>query len=135
GVAAELLAGGTRELPRDAGLGDNRERFDSCGVAPLDKRLRRFAGLEIDRRERPHQRREWLHRCAHDDLLAVRNTRLDASSAIRLAIEAAVVTRDLVVRFGAALAGEREPLADLDTLDGLSPHQRRRKPGVDAIVL
>ena len=48
-VAAELLARGARELPRDGGLGDDGERLDGGDVAALDERLRRLAGREVDR--------------------------------------------------------------------------------------
>ena len=34
-----------------------------------------------------------------------------------------------------ALAGEREAVADLDSLHGLDAHQRRREPCVEPIVL
>src|SRR5262249_1420317 len=55
-VAAELLARRASELPRDTRLGNDGERFDGGRVAPLDERLRRLARLEVDRRERLHQR-------------------------------------------------------------------------------
>ena len=41
---------------------------------------------------------------------------------------------DLVVRLGAAPAGEREPVADLDPLHGLDTHQRGGQPGIQAVV-
>ncbi len=48
-VAAELLVRGDGELPRDGGLGDDRERLDRGDVGALDERLRRLAGREVDR--------------------------------------------------------------------------------------
>ena len=38
-VAAELLSRGASELPRDRGLGDDRERFHGLNVTPLDECL------------------------------------------------------------------------------------------------
>ena len=48
-VAAELLVRRAGELPRDRRLGDDGERLDRGDVGALDERLRRLAGLEIDR--------------------------------------------------------------------------------------
>ena len=87
-VAAELLARRAGELPRDRGLGDDRERLDRSDVAALDERLRRLAGREVDRRERLHQRRQRLHRRADDDLLAVRDAGLDPAGAVRRRVRA-----------------------------------------------
>ena len=84
-VAAELLSRRAGELPRDRRLGDDRERLDRGDVAALDERLRRLAGGEVDRVERPHQRRQRLHRGADDDLLAVRDAGLDPAGAVRAA--------------------------------------------------
>ena len=48
-VAAELVASRPGELPRDARLGDDRERLDRGRVAPLDERLRRLhLDIKID---------------------------------------------------------------------------------------
>src|SRR5581483_5874610 len=66
-VAAELLLRRDRELPRNGGLGDDRERLHRGDVGALDERLRSLARLEVDRRERLHQRRQRLHRGAEDD--------------------------------------------------------------------
>ena len=41
---------------------------------------------------------------------------------------------DLVVRRRAALAGEREAVADLDALHRLDPHQRRREARVEPVL-
>ena len=120
------------ELPGDRRLGDDRERLDGGHVRALDERLRRLAGLEVDRAERLHQRRQRLHRGADDDLLAVRDAGLDAARVVRVA---AAVGADLVVRLGAEQAGQREAVADLDTLHGLDPHQRDGEPCVEAVLL
>ena len=85
-------------------------------------------------RERLHQRRQRLHRGADDDLLAVRDAALDAAGAVRLAVQAALVADDLVVRLRAAEPGEREAVADLDALHRLDPHQRRREPRVEPVL-
>ena len=131
-VAAELLARGAGELPRDRGLGDDRERLDGGDVAPLDERLGRLAGREVDGAERLHERRQRLHRGADDDLLAVRDAGLDPAGAVR---GAALVGADLVVRLRAAQAGEREAVADLDALHRLDPHHRRGEARVEAVLL
>src|SRR5438045_6756882 len=88
-IAAELLPGRTRELPRKARFGHDRQGLDGCGVTALDERLRGIAGLQVDRRERTHQGRERLHRDPNDDLLAVRDTAFDPTGSIRLAVQAA----------------------------------------------
>ena len=48
-VAAELVLREHRELPGDRRLGDDRERLDGGDVGALDERLRRLAGLQVDR--------------------------------------------------------------------------------------
>src|SRR5207248_6269161 len=102
------------------------ECHDCGSVSALAVRLSRLARLEVDRSERPHERRQRLHGRAHDDLLAVGDTRLDPTRAIRLAVEAArLVALDLVVRLRPTLARELEPVADLYAFHGLRPHQRR----------
>ena len=98
GIAAELLERGAGELERDRRLGDDGERLDRLDVGALDERLRRLAGLEVDRVERAHERRERLHRRADDDRLAVRDAGLDPAGAVRAPLEARV---DLVVRLRA----------------------------------
>ena len=50
-------------------------------------------------------------------------------------MQAVVVAQDLVVGLRAALAGEVEPVADLDALHRLRPHQRRREPRVETVAL
>ena len=135
-VAAELLAGRARELERDRGLGDDRERLDGGDVAALDERLGRLAGLEVDRAQRLHQRRQRLHRRAHDDLLAVRDAALDARRrGSSRGGGPVVVGEDLVVGLRAAQLGELEAVADLDALDRLDAHQRRRQPRVQPLLL
>ena len=47
----------------------------------------------------------------------------------------AAVDLDLVVRLRAALAREREALADLDALHGLDAHHRGGEPRVEAVLL
>ena len=131
-VAAELLARGAGELERDRCLGDDRERLDGRRVRALDERLRRLAGGEVDRLQRPHQRRQRLHRRADDDLLAVRDAGLDPARAVRLPVKA---RDDLVVRLRAAERREREAVADLDALHRLDAHQRSREPRVEPVVL
>ena len=105
------------------------------GRRALDERLRRLAGLEVDGGERLHQRRQRLHRRADDDLLAVRDARLDPAGAVRLAPQAGLAADDLVVRLRAAQPGEREAVADLDALHGLDAHQRGGEPRVEPILL
>src|SRR6185312_5325169 len=75
-----------------------------------------------------------LHRRPDDDLLAVRDAGLDPARAVRLAVQAALVAHDLVVRLRAAQPGEGEAVADLDALDRLDAHQRGGQPGVQAPV-
>ena len=87
-----------------------------------------FARLEIDRAQRLHQRRQRLHRRAHDDVLPVRDAGLDAARVVRLADEAG---HDLVVRLRAAELGQREAVADLDAFHGLDRHQRGGEPSVE----
>ena len=82
--------------------------------------------------QRLHQRRQRLHRGAHDELLAVRDAALEPARVVRLA---AAVGPDLVVRLRAAQAGEREPVADLDALHGLDAHHRGGEPRVEAVLL
>src|SRR5438105_6723447 len=124
-IATELLAGRTRELPRKARFGNDRQGLDGGGVTALDERLRRVARLQVDRRERTHQGRERLHRYPRDDLLAVRDAAFDPTGSIRLPVQAAFVAEDLVVCRGAAFPLERKPFPDLDALDRLRAHQRR----------
>ena len=104
-VAAELLAGRAGQLEGDRGLGHDGQRLDRGDVAALDERLSRLAGLEVDRAERPHQRRQRLHRGARDHLLAVRDAALDPAGEVRLPVERAVlVGEDLVVRLPSRVA-------------------------------
>ena len=124
-----------RRLQDLAGLGDDGKGFHRSGVAAFDERLRGLAGLQVDRGQGLHQRRERLHRSANDDLLAVRDAALDPTCAIRLAIEAALVPQDLVVRLGPALRCKCEPFADLHSFDRLGPHQRRGEACVETLVL
>ena len=49
-------------------------------------------------------------------------------------MEAALVADDLVVRAGAAQRAESEPVADLDALHRLDPHQRRSEPPVEPVL-
>ena len=130
-VAAELLASGARELPGDRRLRDDRERLHRGHVAALDERRRGLARGEVDGCERLHERRQRLHRRAHDDLLAVRHAALDAAGAIR---RAPLVGADLVVRLRSAQLRKREAVADLDALDRLDAHQRRGEPRVEAVL-
>ena len=98
--------------------------------------MRRFPRLQIDRRERLHQRRQRLHRDPHDDVLAVGYASFESAGAVGLAEEAAlVVTVDLVVRLRSSQRREREPVADLDSFHRLRPHQRRREPRVEPVRL
>ena len=52
-----------------------------------------------------------------------------------VAVEAALVADDLVVRLGAAQPREREAVADLDALHRLDAHQRRGEPRVEPVLL
>src|SRR5687768_12786315 len=108
-VAAELLAGGARQLPRNRRLRDDGERLDRLDVAALDEGFSGLTGLEVDGAERPHERGQRLHRRANDDRLAVRHAPLDPARTIR---PAAAVELDLVVCLRAAHAREREAGAD-----------------------
>ena len=54
--------------------------------------------------QRPHQRRQRLHRGADDDLLAVRDAGLEPARAVRLAPVAVLVAQDLVVRLASRAA-------------------------------
>ena len=49
-------------------------------------------------------------------------------------MQAALVADDLVVRLGAAQAGEREAVADLDSFHRLDPHERRGEPRVEPVL-
>ena len=97
--------------------------------------MRRLAGLQVDRRERLHQRRQRLHRGTHDNVLPVGDAGLDAAGAVRLPVQPALVADDLVVRLRAAQPGEREAVAHLHPLHGLDPHQRSREARVEPLVL
>jgi hypothetical protein len=135
GTPAELLPSRARELEGRRGLGHHRERLDRGHVAPLDECLPRLAGLEVDGAQRPHQRRQRLHRRAHDHGLAVRDAALDPAREVRLAVEAAVgIGEDLVVRLRAAPVGQLEARADLDPLHRLDAHHRRREARVEALL-
>jgi hypothetical protein len=105
GVAAELLPRCARELERDASFRDDGERLDCGDVAPLHECLACFAGGEVRRAKRAHQRRQRLHRRADDDLLSVRDARLDPARSVRLAVVTALVAQDLVMRLRAPQAG------------------------------
>src|SRR5947208_8534965 len=135
GVAPELLSGRPRQFPRDGRLAHDRERLDGRDVAPFDERLAGLAGFEIDRGERLHQRRQRLQRGADNDLLAVRDPALDPARAIGRPVQPALVADDLVVGLRAPQAGELEPLADLDALDGLNTHQRGGQARVEPVLL
>ena len=134
-VAAELLPRRARQLERDRRLGDDGERLDRRDVAPLDERLRRLAASR-GRRSR-----------------AAASASAAASSPARTTISSpfempASIPPARFVRRGearssrsisscacrAALAGEREAVADLDALDRLDPHQRRREPRVEPVL-
>src|SRR5205823_645094 len=69
---------------------------------------------------------------AHDDLLAVRDARLDPTGAVR---HAPAVRLDLVMRLGAAQRGEREAVTDLDALHRLDAHHRGGETRIEAILL
>ena len=130
-VAAELLARGARELPRDRSLGDDGQRLDRRDVAALDERLRRLAGRKVDRVERRIS--------VGNGFIAARTTS-SSPFEIPASIPPARLERrvrpglDLVVGRRAALAGEREAVADLDPLHRLDPHQRRREPRVEPVL-
>ncbi len=93
-VAAELVPRRRGELEGHRGLGDDSQCFDSRDVRALDERRSRLAGGQVDRGERLHQRRQRLHRRAHDDLLAVRDAGLDPTGMVRVA---PAIGTDLVV--------------------------------------
>ena len=95
---------------------------------------RRLAGLEVDRAERLHQRRQRLHRRADDDRLAVRDAGLDPAGAVRLAVEPLVGSISSCAS-EPRTRGEREAVADLDALDRLDAHQRGGEPRVEPVVL
>ena len=86
GVAAELLSSRPRELPCNGRFGDDRERLHGLHVAALDQSLRRLARSQVDRVERLHERRQWLHRGAHDNRLAVRDAGFDATRTVGAAV-------------------------------------------------
>jgi hypothetical protein len=73
------------------------------------ERLGRLAGREVDRLQRLHQRRQRFHRRPDDDLLAVRDARLDPAGAVRLAVEALLVAVDLVVRLEPRIPASAKP--------------------------
>ena len=89
--------------------------------------------VEARRAQRPHQRRQRLHRHAHDDGLPVRHAALDAARAVALApVAARLVEQQLVVHGRPGLAGVCERVADLDALHGLDAHGRGRQASVQA---
>ena len=131
GISTELLTRSPGELPRDGGFRDDRQRLDCLNVAAFDECLSRLAGIEVDRAQRPHERRQRLHGGANDERLAVRDPSLEAAGPVR---RAAAVGLDLVVGRRAACSGEREAVADLDALHGVDAHHGAGQVGIDALI-
>ena len=132
-VAAELLAVGAGEDDRQHRLPHHAGRGDGAGVGALAQRLGRLARGDVDGAQRLGERRERLHRAAHDERLARAHAALDATGAVRLAVVAAlVVVEDLVVGGGARAPGEVEAVADPAALDRLDGEHREPDAAVEA---
>ena len=83
---------------------------------------------DVDRAQRLGQRRQRLHRAAHDERLAGRHAALEPAGAVGLAVVAALVgVEDLVVGLRAGPPGEVEPVADPAALDRLDRQHRHRR--------
>ena len=91
---------------------------------------------EVDRAQRPHQRRQRLHRGADDDLLAVRDAGLDARRRGSSRGGARRRRGDLVVRLRAALGRASAKPSPISTpLTAWMPITARREPRVEAVLL
>ena len=134
-VAAELVAGGPRQLEREHRLAHHAGGGHRARVGALAQRLGRLLGLDVHRAQRLGERRQRLHRDPRHDRGARRHAALDAAGAVGLAhVAALVVPEDLVVGLRPVARAEVEPVADLDALHRVDRHQRERDARVDALV-
>ena len=136
-VAAELALrlGGQHE--GDHRLGDDAHRRHRGDVGALLERHRRLLRRRVDRLQHRHvERRQRLHRGPHDDQLARRHAALDPAGERRVPAVLAVggVPADGVVGLAPPPAGDVEPVADLDALDGLDAHHGLGEQGVELAV-
>src|SRR5688572_22487398 len=118
-VAAGGFEEGVGEDEREHRFGDHSARGDCGDVAPLVGGACGFAGREVHGVEPFRERRERLHVNDDDDLLAVRDARLEAPRSVRPATQRTVgAALDLVVgaRSGTARRLDRGP--ELDRLHG-----------------
>src|SRR5215472_5896210 len=126
GIAAVFLRHRVRERQTQHRLADDRCRRHRADVAAYDRRRCGCARREVDGCERLHERRDRLDTHAHDEILAVRHAALDAAGAIASAPDAAVGRFERIVRLAADVSASRDALSDLNRLDGLDAHHRRR---------
>ena len=134
-VAAELLAVGLGEHEGDHRLADHPGRRHGARVGPLAQRLRRLVRLGVHRAQRLGQRRQRLHRAAHDQRLAGRHPALEPAGAVGLAEVAALGrVEDLVVGLRARQPRELERVAQRDALDRLDRADRHRQAPVEALL-
>src|SRR3954470_1164301 len=134
-VAAELRAVCRGEDERDHRLPHHAGRRHDGGVGALAQRLGRLAGGDVDRAQRLRQRRQRLHRRAHDERLSGRHAALETAGSVRLAVEAALtLVEDLVVRLRAGAARDVEAVAERDALARLDRAQRAGEAPVEALL-
>src|SRR5215472_12860399 len=134
GIAAVFLRHRVRERQTQHRLADDRCRRHRADVAAYDRRRCGCARREVDGCERLHERRDRLDTHAHDEILAVRHAALDAAGAIASAPDAAVGRFERIVRLAADVSASRDALSDLDRLDGLDAHHRRRYARAEPIA-
>ena len=82
------------EHERQRRLGHHRRRRHGARVGALFLRVERLLGRQIDRRQRPRQRRDRLHRRARHQRLAVGDAAFDAAHVVRRPHEARAVVED-----------------------------------------
>src|SRR5579875_2720758 len=140
GVAAELLQDRLCEYERQQRLANDGGGRYGTNVAALHMRFRGFARAQIDGLERFHQRREGLHRGAHDDGLARRHPAVYAARAICaiacLHERARIAVRRIkgVVCGGTGARGQFEAEPDLDAFDRIEGEKRAPDFGFEPAV-
>src|SRR5574341_383343 len=109
-VAAELLDHGRSDLEGRDGLGNHAGRGHGADVGAFHARLEGLLRLEVHGAQGLHERGDWLHCRAENDLLAVAHPALDAARVVRLAEEPGLLAPEyLVVDQGARPVRDAEP--------------------------
>ncbi|MNG00424.1 hypothetical protein D3C84_833580 [compost metagenome] len=93
-------------------------------------------GIDIDALQRLVQRRNRLHDAAHDDLLSVGHTALEAAQTVRSAVVAALfIVQNFIMHLRTADRACFKANADLNALECVNRHYRLRDASVQLAVV